>query len=78
MCNFRDVSVLTRFGSFFLGDNSLAPVLSTICGRELPGPIRSTGDAMFIQFTSDASITGAGFNASYHKSMFFFNYLYLL
>ncbi|XP_063003684.1 cubilin [Elgaria multicarinata webbii] len=50
------------------GDNSLAPVLSTVCGREIPGPIRSTGDAMFIQFTSDASITGAGFNATYHKS----------
>ncbi|KAF7245952.1 Cubilin [Varanus komodoensis] len=50
------------------GDNVLAPVLSTLCGREIPGPIRSTGDAMFVQFTSDRSITGAGFNASYHKS----------
>ncbi|XP_020662303.3 cubilin [Pogona vitticeps] len=50
------------------GDNSLAPVLSTICGREIPGPIRSTGDAMFVRFTSDSSVTGAGFNASYHKS----------
>ncbi|KAH0627493.1 hypothetical protein JD844_003258 [Phrynosoma platyrhinos] len=50
------------------GDNSLAPVLSTVCGREVPGPIRSTGDAMLIQFTSDGSITGAGFNASYHRS----------
>ncbi|XP_067326675.1 cubilin [Anolis sagrei] len=53
---------------FYDGDNRLAPVLSTVCGREVPGPIRSTGDAMFIQFTSDGSITGAGFNASYHKS----------
>ncbi|XP_066485218.1 cubilin [Tiliqua scincoides] len=50
------------------GDSSVAPVLSTVCGREVPGPIRSTGDAMFIQFTSDASIVGAGFNASIHKS----------
>uniref|UniRef100_A0ACB8FV66 Uncharacterized protein n=1 Tax=Sphaerodactylus townsendi TaxID=933632 RepID=A0ACB8FV66_9SAUR len=50
------------------GDNSLAPVLSTVCGREIPGPIRSTGDSMFIQFTSDGSVTGAGFNASFHKS----------
>ncbi|XP_063159632.1 cubilin [Candoia aspera] len=50
------------------GDNGLAPVLSTVCGREVPGPIRSTGDAMFIQFTSDSSTTGTGFNASFHKS----------
>uniref|UniRef100_A0A8B9N9X7 Cubilin n=1 Tax=Accipiter nisus TaxID=211598 RepID=A0A8B9N9X7_9AVES len=50
------------------GDTSLSPVLATLCGREPPGPIRSTGEAMFIHFTSDASVTGAGFNASYHKS----------
>ncbi|XP_037243046.1 cubilin isoform X5 [Falco rusticolus] len=50
------------------GDTSLSPVLATLCGREPPGPIRSTGEAMFIHFMSDASVTGAGFNASYHKS----------
>ncbi|OWK59671.1 Cubilin, partial [Lonchura striata] len=50
------------------GDNILSPVLATLCGREPPGPIRSTGDAMLIHFMSDASVTGAGFNASYHKS----------
>uniref|UniRef100_A0A8D0GFF0 Cubilin n=1 Tax=Sphenodon punctatus TaxID=8508 RepID=A0A8D0GFF0_SPHPU len=50
------------------GDNSLAPVLATICGREIPGPIRSTGEALFIRFVADGSITGSGFNASYHKS----------
>ncbi|NWR74432.1 CUBN protein, partial [Centropus unirufus] len=50
------------------GETSLSPVLATLCGREPPGPIRSTGEAMFIHFMSDASVTGAGFNASYHKS----------
>ncbi|XP_013797015.2 cubilin [Apteryx mantelli] len=50
------------------GDTSLSPVLATICGREPPGPIRSTGETMFIHFMSDASVTGAGFNASYYKS----------
>ncbi|XP_019353396.2 cubilin [Alligator mississippiensis] len=50
------------------GDTSLSPVLATVCGREVPGPIRSSGDTMFIHFTADASITGFGFNASYHKS----------
>lgn len=53
---------------FPLGDNSDAPLLSTVCGREVPGPIRSTGNSMFIQFTSDASVVSAGFNASIHKS----------
>ncbi|XP_043916230.1 cubilin-like [Protopterus annectens] len=50
------------------GDNNIAPVLATLCGREPPGPIRSTGDAMLIRFTSDSIIPGAGFNASFHKS----------
>ncbi|XP_069504454.1 cubilin [Ambystoma mexicanum] len=50
------------------GDSNLAPVLSTICGREPPGPIRSTGDSMFLKFTSDGSVTGMGFNSSFHKS----------
>ncbi|XP_071475764.1 cubilin [Marmota flaviventris] len=50
------------------GDNNLAQPLAVVCGREIPGPIRSTGEYMFIRFTSDFSITGAGFNASFHKS----------
>ncbi|NXG41986.1 CUBN protein, partial [Psilopogon haemacephalus] len=50
------------------GDSSLSPELATLCGRDPPGPIRSTGEEMFIHFTADASVTGAGFNASYHKS----------
>ncbi|KAM6215214.1 cubilin [Rhynchocyon petersi] len=50
------------------GDSILAQELVVLCGREVPGPIRSTGEYMLIQFTSDHSITGAGFNASFHKS----------
>ncbi|KAM4705286.1 LOW QUALITY PROTEIN: cubilin [Rhinophrynus dorsalis] len=50
------------------GDNNNSPVLATVCGKEVPGPIRSSGDTMFIRFSSDASESGAGFNASYHKS----------
>ncbi|KAM9307657.1 cubilin [Gastrophryne carolinensis] len=50
------------------GDNILAPELTTVCGREIPGPIRSSGDSMFLYFTSDRSGSGRGFNASYHKS----------
>jgi cubilin len=50
------------------GDNSRAQQLAVLCGREIPGPIRSTGEYMFIRFTSDLSVVGAGFNASFHKS----------
>uniref|UniRef100_A0A8C5PBH1 Cubilin n=1 Tax=Leptobrachium leishanense TaxID=445787 RepID=A0A8C5PBH1_9ANUR len=50
------------------GDNNESPELATLCGREVPGPIRSSGDSMFIRFSSDSSGSGQGFNASYHKS----------
>ncbi|XP_006159809.2 LOW QUALITY PROTEIN: cubilin [Tupaia chinensis] len=50
------------------GDNNRAETLAVLCGREIPGPIRSTGEYMFIHFTSDLSVTRAGFNASFHKS----------
>ncbi|XP_003786834.1 cubilin [Otolemur garnettii] len=50
------------------GDNNMAPELAILCGREIPRPIWSTGEHMFIRFTSDMSVTGKGFNASFHKS----------
>uniref|UniRef100_A0A8C4RUY9 CUB domain-containing protein n=1 Tax=Erpetoichthys calabaricus TaxID=27687 RepID=A0A8C4RUY9_ERPCA len=50
--------------------NMLSPILATVCGRELPGPVRSSGDSMYIEFISDGSVTRGGFNASYHKSEF--------
>uniref|UniRef100_A0A3Q3MXM2 Cubilin n=1 Tax=Mastacembelus armatus TaxID=205130 RepID=A0A3Q3MXM2_9TELE len=49
------------------GATSLSPVLATVCGRELPGSLHSAGDSMFIHFSSDSSISGRGFNASYSK-----------
>ncbi|XP_048462936.1 cubilin [Rhincodon typus] len=50
------------------GDNSHSPILATLCGRKLPGPVRSSGDAMFIRFISDEETNGGGFNASYYKT----------
>ncbi|XP_066579431.1 cubilin [Amia ocellicauda] len=49
------------------GESNLSPLIATVCGRELPGPLHSSGDAMFLRFTSDSIISGLGFNASYHK-----------
>lgn len=59
------------FPFFGIGDSNLAPQLAVLCGRELPGPIRSTGEYMFLRLTSDFSVTAAGFNASFHKSNMF-------
>ncbi|XP_061094184.1 cubilin [Conger conger] len=49
------------------GETNLSPLLAALCGRELPGPLHSSGDAMFLRFTSDGSVSGRGFNASYSK-----------
>ncbi|KAE8596094.1 hypothetical protein XENTR_v10015965 [Xenopus tropicalis] len=50
------------------GDNNNSPQLAVVCGKGVPGPIRSSGDSMFIRFSTDGSVSGTGFNASYHKS----------
>ncbi|CAG5895667.1 unnamed protein product [Menidia menidia] len=49
------------------GATSLSPVLATVCGRNPQGPFHSTGDSMFIHFSSDSVMNGHGFNASYSK-----------
>uniref|UniRef100_A0A3B4F981 Cubilin n=1 Tax=Pundamilia nyererei TaxID=303518 RepID=A0A3B4F981_9CICH len=49
------------------GATSQSPVLASVCGRDHPGSLHSTGDSMYIHFSSDGSISGQGFNASYSK-----------
>ncbi|XP_041670250.1 cubilin [Cheilinus undulatus] len=49
------------------GSSSLSPVLASVCGREPPGTLHSTGDSMYIHFSSDSVVSGRGFNASYSK-----------
>ncbi|KAG9276492.1 cubilin [Astyanax mexicanus] len=49
------------------GETNLSPELARLCGRQLPGSIHTTRDSMFLRFTSDYSINGRGFNASYSK-----------
>uniref|UniRef100_A0A3Q2CYT2 CUB domain-containing protein n=1 Tax=Cyprinodon variegatus TaxID=28743 RepID=A0A3Q2CYT2_CYPVA len=46
-------------------------VLASVCGRDPPGSIHSSGDSMFIHFSSDSSIGGRGFNASFSKGSCF-------
>ncbi|XP_028815099.1 cubilin [Denticeps clupeoides] len=49
------------------GETNLSPLLGRVCGHDPPGPFHSTGEAMFLRFTSDSVVTGRGFNASYSK-----------
>ncbi|KAM4718445.1 cubilin [Anableps anableps] len=49
------------------GSTSLSPVLASVCGRDPPSSIHSTGDSMFLHFSSDSRVSGRGFNASFSK-----------
>lgn len=49
------------------GATALSPILATLCGKKLPGSIHSSGDSMYIHFTSDDTSSGRGFYASFAK-----------
>ncbi|KAL9970450.1 hypothetical protein ACROYT_G022826 [Oculina patagonica] len=49
----------------FDGENSDASLLSKSCGSSLPEPVSSSGRYIYMQFTSDKSVTGQGFLARY-------------
>ncbi|XP_071062991.1 LOW QUALITY PROTEIN: cubilin [Pseudochaenichthys georgianus] len=49
------------------GASSVSPELATVCGRDPPSSLHSTGDTMYIHFSSDSSVHGRGFNASYSR-----------
>ena len=47
------------------GQSNSAPVLGTFSGNALPSSVTSTGDKMFITFSSNASVVSDGFEASF-------------
>lgn len=47
------------------GNSTSSPLLGTYSGTTLPAAISSSGNVMFISFTSDGSITGDGFSLSW-------------
>eukprot|EP00057_Strongylocentrotus_purpuratus_P007249 XP_011661723.1 PREDICTED: deleted in malignant brain tumors 1 protein [Strongylocentrotus purpuratus] len=47
------------------GPSSSANLLGEFCGTDSPGIVTSSGNDMFIRFTSDSSITRTGFSADY-------------
>ncbi|XP_078371393.1 tolloid-like protein 2 [Oculina patagonica] len=49
----------------FDGENSHASLLTKSCGSSLPPPVYSSGKYIYMQFTSDGSVSGEGFVAHY-------------
>jgi len=47
------------------GSNASAPLLGTYSGSSLPPSVTSTGPQMFITFTTNSSVTAAGWYANY-------------
>lgn len=41
--------------------NSLAPLIGKFCGSDIPPPIHSFGNQLYLKFTSDSSRNGKGF-----------------
>lgn len=53
------------FVTVYDGPNTASPVLGRFSGNITPPIVTSTGPSMFVQFTSDGSITRQGWDASY-------------
>ncbi len=53
------------FVTVFDGENAAATQLGNFSGTSIPSEITSTGNALFVRFTSDGSVTRAGWAASY-------------
>ncbi len=56
------------FLTVYDGTSSSATVLATLTGTTLPIPITSTGGSMFVSFTSDNTVTAAGWAANYNST----------
>ncbi|VDD74489.1 unnamed protein product [Mesocestoides corti] len=49
------------------GLSESSPVLKKLCGSNLPTPIKSTNNMMYIKFVSDSSVEKQGFTAKFQK-----------
>ncbi len=54
--------------SVYDGTNASATRIGRFSGSSLPSAVTSTGNALFVRFTSDGSVTRAGWAASYTSS----------
>ncbi|CAH8638451.1 unnamed protein product [Heterobilharzia americana] len=49
------------------GLKETAPLLKKLCGSQLPTPIKSTNNVMYVKFVSDSSVEKQGFTATFQK-----------
>ncbi|TGZ60201.1 hypothetical protein CRM22_008660 [Opisthorchis felineus] len=49
------------------GPSESSPLLKKLCGSQLPNPIKSTNNIMFVKFVSDSSVEKQGFTATFQK-----------
>ena len=49
------------------GRSNTSPLKGTYCGSSMPADITSSGSAMFVSFTSDSSVTKAGFRIRFQR-----------
>ena len=47
------------------GGSADSPVIGTYCGIQIPDPLTSTANFMFLKFVTDGSVQNLGFEASY-------------
>ena len=52
--------------SVYNGTSSSSPLIGQYSGSTLPAAITSSGNNLFIRFTTDGSVIRSGFAASYH------------
>ena len=51
------------------GNNSKSPLIGTkFCGNKTPAPITSTGNEVYVKFSSDGSVTKLGFKIEVTRS----------
>lgn len=73
-------SITLRFNNFntesindvvnvYDGNDDSYPLLGTFSGSTIPGSITSTGSTMFVKFTTNATVTAAGWDASYTSTI---------
>ncbi|MEQ2300553.1 hypothetical protein AMECASPLE_026900, partial [Ameca splendens] len=49
------------------GNSSSTPELTRLCGTELPSPINSSSNQLYIKLRTDGSVNAGGFIASYNS-----------
>lgn len=51
------------------GPDSLAPLMGRFCGTVIPPDIRSSTNNLFIIFSTDATVSGVGWRATYSQTL---------